>query len=175
MLGVEKGKVSLSEYSPEWKELYQEERDKLLTIEAIKEINQVGSTSIEGILAKPIIDMAFIYKEDMEKIIKSLEDLAYEYKGDGGVEGRIFFVKTIDGKSSYHLSGYREDDENYNNLLVFRDYLNENEKYRNEYEKLKKNLYEKYAGDRIKYTLGKTIFIKLIIKKAEQENKREKN
>lgn len=176
MIGVEKGKVLLSEYQEEWKELYKIERDKLFTIEDIKEIKHIGSTSIEKIIAKPIIDIGFIYYKDsdIEKIIKKIENLGYEYTENSDVEGRIFFVLRENDKSLYHLSGYEEGNIEYEKLIIFRDYLNNNEKYREEYAKLKNDLYKKYNGDRDKYTLGKTIFIKFIIKKAEKENNKNK-
>ncbi len=173
MLGVERGKVLLVEYEEEWENLYNLERDKLVEIEGIEELSHIGSTAIKDIVSKPIIDMGFIYKgeSDIENIISGIEELGYEYRGDAGVEGRLFFVRTEDELSLYHISGYKTGDENYTNLIRFRDYLNANEKYREEYGKLKLKLYNKYGDNREKYTLGKAIFIKFIIKKSIKDEK----
>lgn len=169
MLGVERGRVVLEKHDDSWKENYDSEKKILLMLEDIKNIEHIGSTSIVGIAAKPIIDMIFEYEEytDMDSMIEKIEGLGYEHLGERGVEGRSFFVKRIDGKSHYHLSGYVEGDRNFDDYIIFRDYLNENEKYRDEYEKLKNKLYLKYEGDRKRYTLGKAIYIKFILKRAK--------
>ena len=167
MDGVEKGQVRLEEYREEWKEVFLKERQKLEKIEGIGSIEHIGSTSIEGLISKPIVDIAFLIEEE-EKLIEDLQKLGYEYRGDGGVEARFFFLKSQEEKSIVHLHGYRKGDQNYLDQLRFRDYLRQSEEARLEYEKLKLKLYARFKDDRKMYTLGKAFFIKLILNKARR-------
>ena len=76
-------KVRVVEYNPEWPTIYKQE--KKLIEEKIEEyidsIDHIGSTAVEGLVAKPIIDILIGLKslDDAEHCIPKLEELNYEY------------------------------------------------------------------------------------------------
>jgi len=107
-------------------------------------IEHIGSTSIKNMDAKPIIDIV-VGVNDITKIDSSLISA---FKEVGFLRLRVekpndivvakFTDDTYDKKTHYiHLVNYRE--ELWNDLIFFRDYLNDNESERRKYLELKKN------------------------------------
>src|SRR4030042_2890085 len=97
VIGLQRKKVKLLSYNSAWKRLYKEEEELLNSAigKYVLDIQHVGSTSIPGAKAKPIIDIAIGVRKlkDGEKCIKPLEKLGYEYGHDAGIKGRNFFAK----------------------------------------------------------------------------------
>jgi GrpB-like predicted nucleotidyltransferase (UPF0157 family) len=146
----------------------------------IELIEHVGSTAITNIVAKPIIDIAIMVKsfEQMNRIVKCFNEIGYEYKDEQGIEKRLYFVKSEGELSLFHVHVYEHGNSNFTNRLLFRDYINSNEKIKQSYSKLKLQLKEQCQDDCAKYTEGKAEFIKKQIKKANvkyQEYVREYN
>ena len=58
-LGLQRGTVRLEEYNPEWRDLFEQEKELLLKTfgSRILKIEHIGSTAIPGLPAKPIIDI----------------------------------------------------------------------------------------------------------------------
>jgi len=170
MFGVPRKKVVLSPYNPQWVTLFQDERKRISAVsdDILIEIEHVGSTSVEGLIAKPIIDIAATYKDEgkIEDLIQKIESLGYEYVKDAGISDRIYFSKRKKGISYYHLHIYLQDSINYQKQIAFRVYLRKHPKARDEYGELKKKLYEQYQDDRVKYTEEKTEFILDILSKV---------
>lgn len=173
-MGLKVGLVKLEEYTSEWKILFEKEKENLEKIFgniAIK-IEHVGSTSIEGLAAKPIIDIMVCIEKfsDFEKIREYFDKEPYSIKNDspedeilvrkGPEENRTHFIHIVENNSIRAL-----------NTIIFRDYLRNNKDALNEYEKLKKDLAEKYSNDRKSYTTSKSEFIQNIINKAKEEYK----
>jgi len=99
--------VELVPHNPEWSQLADEEAQLLLDhISApIIGVYHLGSTSIPGIKAKPILDFV-IEVENLDEIIQSIEsfeELGYCSKGEYGIPGRQFFTKDTRGERSHHL------------------------------------------------------------------------
>lgn len=63
--------------------------------ELVKCIEHVGSTSVKGLAAKPIIDLDLVINanDDFEKVSLKLQDLGYLYEGNLGIEGREAFAR----------------------------------------------------------------------------------
>lgn len=102
MLGVMRNKVILQEYDDRWKEDYEKEKQKILKVcgDIILNIKHVGSTSVPGFIAKPLIDIAMtIEKRDREALIKNIEFLDYEFKEEIGPDDKLYFVKRINMQS----------------------------------------------------------------------------
>ncbi|MCR2045315.1 GrpB family protein [Anaerosalibacter massiliensis] len=168
MIGVPRNKVILSEYDKGWEKVFEEEKRKILNIcgDNIMTIEHIGSTSIPGLIAKPIIDIALTFdnKEKRDKIIESIVSLSYEFIQETDVIDRLFFVKRINRDSYYHIHGYPQDSVNYTNQILFRDYLRNHKEIAEEYAQLKKDLYRRYKDNRSEYTAGKSNFIKNLLK-----------
>ena len=167
-LGLLKGIVKLEQHTEQWRQLFIEEaatiRATIGEISAL--IEHVGSTSIGGIAAKPIIDIAVGVEKlvDGEKCVVPLENIGYEYRGEHGIAGRFYFVKGE--PRTHHLHLVEKDSDFWRSHLLFRDYLRAHPAVAKEYEKLKLELARKYANDRDAYLYGKTDFIENVLKIA---------
>lgn len=99
MIGLEKGTVRLAPYSEEWAQSFEREKEALIEClgDLIIDIEHVGSTAIEGLEAKPIIDILISIKKLGEgfKCIDPLKNLGYEFKGSMGKSNRFSFQKVM--------------------------------------------------------------------------------
>ena len=132
-------------HRPEWKHAF------LCEAHAIQsglsgteiELHHIGSTSIEGILAKPIIDILGAVSDLKEIDSKSgaFEGLGYEVMGAFGIAGRRYFRK-VDGlgKRTHHLHIFQTGSAHIERHLAFRDYLVEHPGKAAEYSALKAKL-----------------------------------
>ena len=168
MLGLPKGIVKLEAHSERWQQLFAEEAARIRAAigEITALIEHVGSTSIVGIAAKPIIDIAVGVEKlaDGEKCVAPLENLGYEYRGEHGIVGRFYFVKGEPRTHHLHLAEAGSDF--WRSHLLFRDYLRAHSAVAKEYEKLKLELARKHLSDRDAYLHGKTDFIENVLKTA---------
>jgi len=161
--------VILSGHHPEWEELYREERNMLRQIfgrENIRRISHIGSTAVDGLIAKPTIDVLveIMDETDVGDLIRKMEDAGYIYLPQpGNPPPHIMFIKgyTPHGFEGqvYHVHvRYAGDwDE-----LYFRDYLRDHPATAIEYGQLKQNLLEEYKNNRDGYTDAKGDFIRQI-------------
>lgn len=173
MIGLPKGTVKISPYSHEWVQLFNQEKDSLINClgKIIIDIQHVGSTSVKGLESKPIIDILIGLKkfDDGFKCIEPLKNLNYVYKGSLGKSNRFFFTKGDKKNNTHHVHIVEYGDINWENQILFRDYIRHNPKAMSEYEKLKKHLSKKYEHDREIYTAKKVDFILRIIKEAKNK------
>lgn len=178
MLGLPRGKVTIAPYTDEWKKAFEAERELLQRVigDLVVGIEHVGSTSIPGLAAKPIIDMA-VFVQSLEvgvECIAPLTSIGYEYKQDAGLPGRHFFAKGPEENRTHYLHVEEIYGELWKNHIYFRDYLLRHREASDEYEALKRELAARYADDRERYAAGKDAFIKGILALAiEEARKRE--
>jgi GrpB-like predicted nucleotidyltransferase (UPF0157 family) len=169
MLGLEKGFVKLLPHDEKWHELFADEKARILdAIGAfVVGIEHVGSTSVCGIAAKPILDIAIAIadKASGELSIAPLEKLGYVYRGENGIPGRFYFRKGAPQRT-HHIHMLLADSKELRNHLAFRDYLRRNPSFAEEYDRLKKELAAEYPNDRERYLDGKTEFVERILKIA---------
>lgn len=116
-------------------------------------IEHVGSTSVEGLAAKPIIDIDVVVKPgDVERAIRSLESIGYIHEGNLGIEGREAF--SYDGKEhlqTHHLYVCPENSQELKRHLAFREYLRSHEASREKYGNVKLEAAKHYPDDIEKY------------------------
>ena len=168
-------KVVIEEYNQAWPLVF---NDLKLVIEKglpnlVLTIEHVGSTSVQGLSAKPIIDLDIVIESSdlLSQVSKNLEKLGYYHQGDLGIADREAFAR-IDGYvpwngnnkiwMEHHLYVCPKDNVELKRHLAFRDYLRENPKAIDDYEQLKKKLAAS-AKDRIAYTESKGNFINSIL------------
>jgi len=155
--------VELVPHNPEWTQLADEEAQRIregLSFPIIG-IYHIGSTSIPGIKAKPILDFV-IEVDDMDIVINALDEfriLGYESKGEYGIPGRQFFTRDTDGERSHHLHVFQTGHPDIERHTVFRDFLRANPQAAREYEKLKEKLAERFPKQSGSYTEAKSDFI----------------
>ncbi len=134
-------------------------------------IHHIGSTSIDTIYAKPIIDMLAEVK-DIEKVAPlnaAIEALGYVSMGELGIPGRRFFRKDNHaGIRTHHLHVFEVGSPQIDRHLVFRDYLRCHVEAAQIYSELKQKLAQQYPIDIENYMDGKAEFIKETDKKAAE-------
>lgn len=98
-MSLKRGMVELIDYDENWQEEYKKEEKILKDVlgEKIKEIHHIGSTSILGLKAKPIIDILVVINDldEIQEIEKELSSYGYENRGHQGVEDRYFLRKVL--------------------------------------------------------------------------------
>ena len=154
--------VEVVPYNPEWKKWFEELRDQIWpsVADVALDMIHVGSTSIEGMSAKPIIDIDIVTQsqENLAEIIIRLEKLGYIHVGDLGITGREAF--NLDGTAIYphHLYVCPSDSEALRNHLLLKKHLSENPKSFKRYNDLKICL-AKSVVSREEYWKSKTYLI----------------
>ena len=126
-------------------------------------IEHVGSTSVPGLWAKPIIDIDIVVAgENYHAAISALENYGYGSMGDLGIEGRWAFDAV---KAPYMTNTYviRSASLALKNHLAVREVLRSNPKLRDEYGSVKRNLAMETSDIAI-YISGKTEVLQRILK-----------
>ena len=154
----------------EWQQIFESEKEILKSIFqnlAIK-IEHIGSTSIEDLSAKPIVDIAVAvnHLEEVESIIRELSK-RYTIKKSYEKE-EILLINENNQVTDCLIHVMNINSERYQNTILFRDYLRSHKKEKKEYEQLKINLASKYKNNREMYTKSKNNFIKEILIKAKK-------
>ena len=173
-------RIIIEKYNPKWKEKF--ETEKQLLIKNLKfldiEIEHIGSTSVKGLGAKPIIDIMIGLKDFnlADQQIEKLEKTGYQYisKYNEIMPERRFFIKEIHGIRTHHLHMVERGKDFWIRHLKFREHLRQNKIYRKEYNRLKKELSKKDWTDGDEYANAKSEFIKKIENKATATNSKYK-
>ena len=137
-------RVEVVPYNPEWKIWFDELRAQIWShvSDVALDMIHVGSTSIPGMSAKPIIDIDIVIQssEDLSEIISRLVKLGYIHVGDLGITGREAF--NLDGTPIYphHLYVCPSDSEALRNHLLLKKHLSENPASFKRYNDLKLGL-----------------------------------
>ncbi|MGA5691503.1 GrpB family protein [Cytobacillus pseudoceanisediminis] len=165
--------ITIEDYNLNWSKQFEKEKVKLKEILADKviSIEHIGSTSIEGLGAKPILDIA-IGVNDLEVVsefIEPLKQIGYEFVYHKEFPERRFFRKGQWRAGTHHLHFYQFEGEHWNNQILFRNYLRNNPDVLKEYRQLKFDLAKKFRFDRVSYTENKAPFIQNVLKKAKKE------
>lgn len=161
--------VVVEDYNPEWKNEFEHIKNELLTVLSgkINSIEHVGSTSVEGLAAKPIIDIDVVIDRNFEEVKQALESIGYIYEGDLGIPGREAFC--YDNKPHlmiHHLYVCNRCNEELYRHITFRNYLRQHEEDRRRYTLIKKEMALKYPEDIDSYIEGKQSVILDIYKKC---------
>lgn len=170
MIGLNKNVVTVCPYDKSWPEEYEKEKKILENI--LKgfdfRIEHIGSTSIPGLSAKPIIDIAIAVKDEqtMIKIAEALGEAGYDMLNSLETKGEILARKGTPECRTHYIHIVKLGSVYWNEHIYFKQYLLDHEQTVREYEKLKCELSKKYANDRKKYTAAKDEFISAVLEKA---------
>ena len=155
-------------YNPSWQIMFEEEaaRIKQALGDNCLDIHHIGSTSVPGLAAKPIIDILPVVKDirNVDIADSKMIEMGYESKGEGGVVFRRYFVKTKPIRT-HNVHIFEEGNPEIERHLLFRDYLRAHPEACHYYSELKKELAKQYPNDINTYCLGKEQFIQNIIDK----------
>ncbi len=171
MLGLKQGTVTLCPHEEEWERIAAETIAFLTPLfgDTAVDIRHVGSTSIRGIRAKPILDLA-VAARDMEAVLSRipiLEEHGVMFRGEDHPGEFLFVMGDFDADTrTHHIHVCPMNGEDWRNYLAFRDFMNTHPDKAAAYDRLKGALAEKYADDRKSYTAGKQEFIAEILREA---------
>lgn len=151
-------KVEVLAYDPSWQTRFEEEAGKLTRLfgEELVAIYHIGSTSVEGLAAKPIIDLMPVVR-DIERVdayTERMEALGYRGLGEYGIPKRRYFRKGEDVRT-VHVHIFEDGSPDVVRHLAFRDYLRAFSEVRDEYGALKQQLAEQHPDDMEGYIQGK--------------------
>ncbi|HET9241792.1 MAG TPA: NAD-dependent protein deacylase [Gaiella sp.] len=121
------GPLELAEYDPAWPRLYEEEAARVREAlgDAALAVEHMGSTAVPGLGGKPVIDISVGLRrpELSPEQVAALERLGYEYLGEFGLPGRLFFRREEDGRRTHHVHAVEHGGERWHSHRAFRDYL----------------------------------------------------
>ena len=164
--------VEVLPYDEKWKQDFidiKREIEEALGDTAIK-VEHVGSTSVEGLAAKPIIDIdVVVANADVQKAVDKLTAIGYIHEGNLGIEGREAFK--YEGKEhlrTHHLYVCPEDSKELKRHLAFRDYLRSHKEATTEYSNIKLEAARLYSDNIYKYIEYKSPFIERIYEEIEK-------
>lgn len=130
-------------------------------------LSHVGSTSVEGLAAKPVIDIIAAVK-NVSLFIKQVKELGYEARGETGLPFREYFRKN----KVINLHVYENYSPEVELNLAFRDYLRKHKDACMAYQELKyklannENASQKETSIYTHYNLGKDAFIRQVLKQT---------
>ena len=141
----------VEKYNPHWVEQFLTLKEFLEknTTEYIS-IEHVGSTSIPGMNAKPIIDIDVIVEDAAQflKLKKELSKIGYVHEGDRGIPGReAFDHENVPINIDHHLYVCVKDNAELKRHITFRDRLRSNPELVDEYNKIKEEILAKVGTD----------------------------
>ncbi len=168
LLGLRRGWVALADHRAAWSAAFEAERERLtgaLGSEGFR-VEHIGSTSVPGLPAKPILDIAVLVMrpELLPDLAGTLTSIGYLDRGDQGDDGgHLFAFETSAGLRSIHLHAHLDGDGQWDAYLRFRDALRADSGLRDAYARLKRRLAETMPNDRPGYTAGKAAFIQRVL------------
>lgn len=162
--------IVVTAYDPIWEEMFKEESAVISEIlgDNCVFIHHIGSTSVPGLAAKPVIDIMPVVKslEKADEKAASFMAAGYEYMGEFGIPGRRYLRKGGDERTHQVHIFSESDQKNINRHLAVRDLLRTCESERIAYTVLKKQLAETFPYDIEGYCDGKDAFVKALEEKA---------
>lgn len=163
--------TQLLPYTSMWQDKFEDEKQKIQTIFDTKAISieHIGSTSIPGLISKPIIDIAVMidHHENADTFTVPLAQLGYQFHLDKSSSERNFYTKGT--PIEYHLSiAYQSRGGFWKRQILFRDYLRNHTEARDAYAQLKIKLLQNDPTGVGSYFAGKSEFIADILQKAEK-------
>jgi RimJ/RimL family protein N-acetyltransferase len=150
----------------------QEERQLKEVLEGFPiQFFHIGSTSIDGCAAKPIIDILGVVPDifSVDEISSTLEKLGYDALGEFGMPHRRYFTKYAIEGMPVHLHVFEDTDPEVGRHLRFRDYLSAHHELIEEYCAIKDHQAKEYPLRSDLYTMGKSAFIERVDKLAARE------
>ena len=163
-------KIEVVDYNPVWRQQFEQVHSLLSDLigEDCVAIEHVGSTSVEGLAAKPKIDIDIVVesKAQSQKCIEILCQNEYRHRGNLGIADREV-LQALNPPFAYNLYVCLQKSSALKNHLTLRNHLRKNLDDRDEYSKLKKELAKKFPDNIDSYVSGKTNFIVSILSKYD--------
>ena len=151
-------------YDESWKQDFFDIRNELQEVldGLVLSIEHVGSTSVPGLSAKPIIDIDVVIEDYsiFDKVVAALGKIGYHHEGDGGIPQReVFDYEGKEHLRDHHLYVCPKDSPELKRHVSFRDYLRAHPEAVAEYSRIKKEAAELYPHDIDRYIEHKSPLI----------------
>jgi GrpB-like predicted nucleotidyltransferase (UPF0157 family) len=162
--------ITIVEYDQSWSALFNSEKELLLKTlgEAVTNIEHFGSTAVDGMAGKPIVDLLVGVKslETAVSKIPLLESLGYENFGEVFIKGRIYLRKR--NKNNFNIALTVEGGLFWTDQLIIRDYLRAHPEEVKKYSEHKRILYN--SGNRLfsTYSQSKDAFLNEVKNRAQK-------
>lgn len=148
-------------YDPKWKNDFEEIKQEIVNAigDLIVGIEHVGSTSVEGLSAKPIIDIDVVISDYsvFDSIVSKLSAIGYTYEGDLGIKDReAFKYSDKPHLRKHHLYVCPQNSKELLRHITFRDFLRNNPEAVKKYSKVKENGAKLFPDNMDKYIEYKT-------------------
>lgn len=158
--------IELHPHSPHWSELARAETARLHTAlgSVLVTVHHIGSTSIPGILAKPIVDLIPVVSDlhSLDRVMPRLESIGYECLGEYGIPGRRYCRRDdpVTGKRAYQLHCFAQGRPDIDRHLAFADYLRAHPAIAKQYEAEKLRAAALHPDNMLDYNNAKNDWIK---------------
>ena len=167
-------RVVVVPYAEAWKTAFEQIKNEIEAEigDLVLGIEHVGSTSVEGMSAKPCIDMDVIIKDYsvFDEIVGRLGAIGYIHEGDLGIRNREAFKYTNKPHlMKHHLYVCPQDSEELHRHIIFRDFLRQNIEAVKEYSSVKEKAAELYPNDIDQYIAYKSPCIEELYRKCGLE------
>ena len=162
--------ITIEEHNPEWPRMFRHLASRIRSAlgPVALRIDHIGSTSIPGLAAKPIIDIQISVADfdPMEPYLRPLEALGFQYRDKNPELTKRYFKEPDGMEERTHIHVRRAGTFSEQFPLLFRDYMRCHAAAPSEYATLKLQLAEQYRDDRHGYTEAKDAFIWDIMRSA---------
>jgi GrpB-like predicted nucleotidyltransferase (UPF0157 family) len=168
--------VEVVEHDLRWAAAFELEAVALSRVfrDSVVAIHHIGSTSVRGLPAKPIVDILVVLRETttIERFNPVMEGLGYPVRGEcldaevPGTPGRFYFSKDVARVRTHHVHACAEGHPQMADLLAMRDYLQSHPGRAGQYGALKREFAERHRRDNVSYMRGKDAFVKALIEEA---------
>jgi len=161
-------KITITIYNPDWPNLFADEKARLIAAigDHVEDIQHIGSTSVPGLGAKPVIDIMIGVRRLADAdtyCVAPIIDLGYEYVRAYEVElpfRRFFRKDNAEGIRTHNIHLVETESDWWERHLVFRDYLRTHPEVCEAYERLKRELAALPFESTNDYAEAKTAFIR---------------
>ena len=155
-IGLKRGTVKLQPYNEQWPVEYEREKALLLGFagDVIARIEHIGSTSVPGLKAKPVIDIGIEVESEnaLTQFVALLPSDQYEYFGERDIVGDYFFAKGHESSRTHYLHVSLQGSPRLANYLKFKQALIDSALLQQQYGAIKEYLAENHVSDRKRYT-----------------------
>ena len=155
--------VEVVEYRSDWPGLFAGESALLReTLGDVSEsIHHIGSTSVVGLAAKPVIDILVEVGclGALDALDEAMVSIGYVPKGEFGIAGRRYYQKGGEERT-HHVHAFQTGDSEIVRHIAFRDYLRAEPTVAEAYGRLKRAVSESCDNDMERYCEGKDAFVK---------------
>ena len=179
MIGLKRGTVAISEHRSEWKKVAAASITELKAIfgEKAVDIQHIGSTAIEHIKAKPIIDIAVGVRsfDGLEAVKMHLKEVGYAEANNRFSSDLLFVINDAENRRTHQVHVLIYGCEQWRNYVDFRDYMNLFPEKALEYERLKARLVAECDNVQTRYTDGKREYMLKTLAEAREFMQKRRN